>query len=123
MSETTVTREQAEVILAAVKAAFTGQETTPELIENWTDGHAATPWAIVWEKGPHDWALHFGMGGFNEELYEAAMAEFGGSIDGCEYAMQLAEEEPFADPDGTFTAPVTTKTLGIYPGCVGCTHR
>jgi len=60
-----VTREQAEAVLAAVRAthpAYLTDTRSPELIENWDWLESApTRWAIVWEEGPDDWSIRFDL--------------------------------------------------------------
>lgn len=77
----TITREQAEQALAAVKEQFKvyidAGESEPVLVENWEpfvyqDGKVVDtetyPFAIVWEDGPFEWAYRAKGGGVDEEL-------------------------------------------------------
>lgn len=110
--KTALTRETAEKVLKQVTtkyAAYIEAGYEPKLIQDW-DWVGHTPWAIIWEEGPDEWAYNFGGGGFDYEIYEGARA-FGKSE---EEARKLATVEPTADLPGVFTEPVTGWALGIY---------
>lgn len=95
-----VTRRQAEATLNAVKrqhkAWITGLGNEPKLVENWNWTGNPTRWAIVWEEGPYEWAIYFGMGDYVEE-------EFGTKVKGV------------ALPKGVWTEAITSWSIGVYP--------
>ena len=115
MSNPTVTREDAETVLALVRAQFhtylepltlddtTYEPTCPEptLIEDY-DG---APFVVAWEDGPDDWAYRFTVGGSSEEERILA-AEFGATI---------TPDEPAVVPDHLRCEPIYSFVLGIYP--------
>lgn len=77
------------------KGWFDGPEDGPELRKDWDFlGTGPTPYAIVWEGGPYDWAMLATGGG---------RGEFG------------FEVEP-VKVDGVFLEPITGWALGVYPG-------
>ena len=116
-----LTREQAEASLAAIVAQFrtyvepmtfpaVGDSPAltlgptcplPTLLENF-DG---TPWVVVWEEGPDEWAYRATGGGTSEEDRVLA-AEFGAT---------LPDESPTTFPDGVWAEPVFSFALGLYP--------
>lgn len=90
-------KRDAEKALNAVKRTFKGwidgPEYGPKLVKDW-DWVGPTPYAIVWEEGPYDWAMLASGGG---------RTEFGSKV------------EP-VKVDGVFLEPVTGWALGVYPG-------
>lgn len=110
MTTNTITPEQAQAVLDAVKARWASwlEYTQPMLLGNYEGrGH----WAILWEDGPRDWALRFTQGGYSEE--EAAMAaaaaeEFDIPYDGP--VIEKPTETPGVDAE-----PIYTFALGLYP--------
>lgn len=109
-----VTRKQAEDILQAIKQRYRAYIETPE------DGptlrvlaqREAGRWSINWEDGPDEWALRVFGGGFNEEIFWEANAEFGETK-----ARELATESAFPQPhaDAVFVEPIYSFELGLYP--------
>lgn len=96
-----VTRRKAEATLAAVKKQHRGWPGVdgpygPKLVENWDWIGSPKRWAIVWEEGPYEWALYFGMGDYVDE-------EFGTTVKGA------------AIPKGVFAEAITSWSVGIYP--------
>jgi hypothetical protein len=97
----TVTREQAEQALEAIKGQWpydVAEGNVPKLIENWDwleSGHI--PFAIVWEEGPDEWAYSAGTGG---EVY----TDLG--------TFQIRAAENF--PAGVFAEPITSWSVGIH---------
>lgn len=70
MSSTYITEEQAQAALEAVKKQFApymepGYGPVLERDYHWLD--KPTPWAVVWEMGPYQWACAGPGGGLNEE--------------------------------------------------------
>jgi hypothetical protein len=90
-------KRDAEKALNAVKRTFKGwydgPEDGPQLVKDW-DWVGPTPYAIVWEGGPYDWAM-LASGGGRDEVG--------------------AKVEPIR-VDGVFLEPVTGWALGVYPG-------
>jgi hypothetical protein len=125
-----VTRKQAEQVLAAIKKRYAGLlETDPELpslrpwpppklIENWDFlDSGPTPWAIVWEEGPDEWAYRAAMGGLDEEVCHLAADEIGRSKVARKVRDEgFAMEEPLQVLKNVHLEPVTTWALGIYEG-------
>lgn len=91
-----VRKRDADKALAAVKHRFKAwydkPEYGPQLIKdfNWS---GPTPYAIVWEGGPYDWAILATGGGRDD---------FGFTV------------EPVR-VDGVFLEPITGWALGVYP--------
>lgn len=115
----TVAREQAEAVLAAVRAKYAthigeDSEYGPTLIENWHWLSEPTPWAIVWEGGPFEWAYRFSSGGFDDEVYSLAAAIFGDTAEGRSRATGMATEPPADDIPGVFIEPINHWALGLY---------
>lgn len=110
----TVTREQARQALEATKLQFAlhvedAPEYGPKLIENWDWLESGpTPWAIVWEDGPYEWAYRAQEGGMDEEATILAR-------DIAELAT-VTLETPAAPlwPVGVFAEPVTSWAVGLY---------
>lgn len=125
----TITREQAEQTLAAVRARFIDYLTEhhypateavkingvdypaskaltlapacpePTLSDQWNDG-----WAIVWEEGPDEWTYRV-HGGTSEE--ERGLA--------AEFGQTLPEEAGATIPAGVYVEPYNHIVLSIYP--------
>lgn len=111
-----ITREQAETILATLRAQYgieADDEYGPKLMEDWMWFDTPTRWALVWEEGPYDWALRFGEGGFNEEIFNLALDEFGNTAEGRAKAIALASEKPAGIPEGLWVEAVTGWAVSI----------
>lgn len=113
-----VRKADAEKVLAAVKARYKGwfdkPEDGPQLLKDYDYlGLGPAPYAVLWEGGPHEWAIAFTAGDTTEEersmLVDAA-GEFGIPYD------PPAEELTPTIPDEVFCEPVTSFILGIYDG-------
>lgn len=93
-----VTKEIAEQCFAAIVGQFNPEEGYgPKLIENWDWlDSGPTPWAIVWEEGPYEWALRAQSGGTDPEF---------GTV--------TPEAENW--PEGVFAEAATSWAVGIYP--------
>jgi hypothetical protein len=128
----TVTREQAEGVLAAVKAKFPAycmtfpvvngrldfdgvpvpapDDELPRLAENyqWSDRKPAVPFAVIWEAGPDGWAMSpLGDEHVDEEL-TADLQEFApGEV--------IRQPGVVPEPDGVFCEAIYSYALGIYP--------
>lgn len=98
-----VTKRQAQQAFRQVKDQF--REITvdidgangPKLIKDWDWlDSGPTKWAIVWEGGPHDWAM---------------LAETGGRLE-MEYGQTIPPAKRW--PAGTFAEAVTSWAVGIY---------
>lgn len=112
MTDTHITRKKAEAVLDAVKkrhrATIQAGYAEPLLVENWDWGHAGinpTPWAIIWEEGPYEWAFRYTQGGIDPEM--AAMA--------TEFGFQPREEEPAKPVPGVHVEPLFSYALGLWP--------
>jgi hypothetical protein len=113
-----VSREQAEVLLAAVRerhAAYieTGPDDGPHLRE--TDPESAADWEIVWEDGPYEWALGdlLDPAEADEELSNAVQDIAPGQVI---LRPKLAEQTIAAlQSSGLFWEPGYSFTLLIYP--------
>lgn len=125
-----VTREQAEAVLAAVKEKFAAYCTTfpvtggrmdfdaepvplpeeclPRLVEDyrWGDGPGA-PFAVVWEEGPFEWALQELEGETVDEEATAGLQEFAPG--------RVLRHRAVGLPEGVLVEPVTGSVLGVYP--------
>lgn len=108
-----ITKEQAEQVLAAVKERHEGwfdatdPQQGPKLVQDWDWLESGpTPWAIVWEEGPDEWAYRFVMGGVNVELASLA-ADFKAALGG------ITPEEPYRQ-DGVSLEVVTFWALSVY---------
>lgn len=123
----TITREQAEAVLAVVRKRYQahlgplldedgktiipapGEADQPQLFENY---QGSDTWVVSWESGPFEWALRFASGGLNEELAIFLHREQGWRPSA---AGQAAMEEPVAvDLPGVHVEPWYSFSLGIY---------
>lgn len=108
-----VTKEIAEQAFAAIKkqfAAYIDENNGPELIENWDWlDSGPTPWAVVWEEGPFEWAYRAQTGGRD---YEATLLMRDATGDQTK-VVDTPEAEGW--PEGFFTEAVTSWAVGIYP--------
>lgn len=97
-----VTKSDALLVLRAVRKAFkpyidAGCEE-PVLEKGWDFfGYGPTPYAIVWEGGPFEWAVQMTLGGRDE---------FGRNVE------PLSNPLPSGD---AYAEPITSWSLGIYP--------
>lgn len=117
----TVTRTQANKVLASIKKRYAadvtglGELDQPKLIENWDWNTDPAPWAIVWESGPYEWAVHATYGGYDEEFRAEYQAEFG------EEAARAASRKgrfvvaELERPAGVMFEAETKWALGLYP--------
>lgn len=121
MSTDTVTREQAEQTLAAIKGQYAAYfepitnddgkvlvEASPEptLLADF-DGR---DWTIVWEEGPDEWVYTLDGGSSEEDrvLMAEASAEFGTDLG--------TPNRPAAVfPAGVFVEPINSISVGVYP--------
>lgn len=110
----TVTREKADQVLVAVKQRYPGADGAygPELVKDWQYLNDPTPWAIVWEDGPFEWAYTALSGGVDEEV-AALAAEFTDTAQ-RQVIDRVSQVEPI-QVDGVFLEPVTSWAIGIYP--------
>lgn len=122
MTRQTVTRDQAETALAAIRSTFAAYcepmtidgETYPALSDgpkliDGTDYDGRPDPIIVWEDGaPYEWTYLASMGGVDQETASLA-AEFGGTVK----PTPAASEHP-AWPAGVWAEPVNTVTLALY---------
>lgn len=114
----TVTRQQAEAVLQAIRTQFSAyvqaegiteellrplsDDDLPQLVEDY-DG---APFAIVWESNsPYEWAYRVFEGGVDEEMTELA-SEFGGGV---------VRTPAVTEPEGVHCEPLMSFILGIYP--------
>jgi hypothetical protein len=118
-----VTLAQATKALEAVKSQYRAHWDTgdryaaqpPKLVQNWDWLESGpTPWAIVWEEGPFEWAYRAAMGGLDEEACALASDLIGED----EVSRKVKEErfgveEPVATPGGYYLEPVTTWAVSI----------
>jgi hypothetical protein len=100
MKTTTVTRAEAEAVLAAVKTQHSSYiaagHTPPVLVENWEGwGAGQAAWAILWEEGPFEWTYLFPHGGIEEE-----------------FGFRIAE---VALPDRVWCEAYNSWSIAIYP--------
>lgn len=118
-----VTREQAEAVLEAVKERYrsyweTGDKYAPQppkLVENWDWlDSGPTAWAIVWEEGPFEWAYRATSGGFDEEAALLIADAIGPEATRERARAGDFTEQPVAVPAGVWLEPVTTWAVGIY---------
>lgn len=114
---TGVTREQAEQALEAVKGQWSydvAEGNVPKLVENWDWLESGTtPWAIVWEEGPDEWAMRAQNGGTDEEATalardDSAITEILGE------QFTVATPAAVAWPEGVFAEPITPWAVGLY---------
>ncbi|WP_149264325.1 hypothetical protein [Actinomadura sp. K4S16] len=119
----TVTREEAEQVLEAIKKQYKPYwqddlgdpyGPAPELFEDWSWRDHSTAFAVVWEVGPFEWAYRAGCGGVDPELVELYAAELGGTREGRAKARELAHNDPVPVPAGIRLEPITTFAVGIY---------
>lgn len=106
-----LTQAQARACLAAVEKQFASHITEgcrPALVQA---GHQCSGWAIVWEDGPHEWALRAFHGGYDEETYQLAR-EAGFTPERAEDAARVGG---VPCPEGVLAEPVMSFTLGLYP--------
>lgn len=95
-----VTKRQAEQAYRQVREQFKAfldenEINNPKLIKDWDwCASGPTPWAIVWEGGPYEWAM---------------LAQTGGTM---EYGAEIKPAKAW--PAGTFAEPVTSWAIGIY---------
>ncbi|WP_433242398.1 hypothetical protein [Actinomadura nitritigenes] len=117
-----VTREQAEQVLEAIKEKYAHHwrnekgdpyGTPPQLIENWHWLTEPTPWAILWEEGPFEWAYLAGVGGLDMEVYCLALDEYGHTPEGRAKAEELASIAPVPVPEGLYLEAVTTYAVSV----------
>lgn len=113
MSERYISEADAQAALDAVKKQFNVEGCTPPfLVRDWEYLHMkpnATPWAIVWEEGPHEWAYRSPHGGRDFETTLLVRDHTGDE----EY---VADTPPAAGfPENVFAEPVTYWALGLYP--------
>jgi hypothetical protein len=108
----TVTEEQAQAALAAIREQFKsylepGYE--PEIIRDWNFLDYPTPVAIVWEEGgPDEWAYRAQEGGRDIELTLEVR-----SIPGMEEA--VIDTPPASSwPEGVGFYPVTSFAIGLF---------
>lgn len=101
MTTKTITRKDAEKVLAAIleqhKWAKQPEFDQPIIVEDWTWDLNPAPFAIVWEGGAYQWAYLFPYGGIEEE--------FGFKV--RDVSDQL--------PGHVFVDAMTPWALGIYP--------
>lgn len=120
-----VTREQAEQVLAMVKQRYAADlasdgdytPTPPTLIENWEPYWGGTiGWAILWEEGPDDWAHLVCSGGIDEGM-AGMLADVVGEAKVRE-AVKAGQftEKPLEAPEGVWLEPATSWAIGIYEG-------
>ncbi|MER6509648.1 hypothetical protein ABT158_22695 [Nonomuraea sp. NPDC001636] len=88
---TTVSRAQAEQVVAAIARQFGVAADEPKLMEEWWDGRQ---WSIFWD-GPHEWAFYVPEGG--------TFPESGWEIPACEL------------PPGVSVEAVNACTLSLQP--------
>lgn len=117
----TVTREQAEAVLAVVEKRYaaylqdivdedTGKvivpapaaDDRPKLFE----GETPDSWLVSWESGPYEWAYRFTAGGVDEELAYLA-GEFGVTV--------KPEKPAVVDVPGVEIEPYYSHSLVVYP--------
>lgn len=106
----TITREQAEKALAAIKLQFRNYLDDTDQPTLFEPGTQCSGWAIGWEAGPYEWTYRAFQGGFDEEMHQLAR-EF---VDDTE-AHRMATDRGTPCPDGVFAEPVNTWCLGLYP--------
>jgi hypothetical protein len=112
----TITREQAEAVLAVVRKRYRcyfepvlndagkvllpapGEDDQPQLFENYHGRRGS--WAVVWESGPDEWAMRFSLGGLNEEV--------------AAYLHQEAGWTPSAAGRAAVEAPVVVEVPGVH---------
>jgi hypothetical protein len=121
----TITREQAEAALAAVKAQFAAYieplvinghdygptvDSQPVLVEDYEgSGH----WAISWEEGPDDWAYRASVGGTSEE--ERTLAGQAAEEFGVPYERVAPRPDEPIRVEGVHAEPHMSFILGLYP--------
>lgn len=89
------TKRQAEQVVAALVRQYPRSVTRPTLVRDWDwFGTGTSPWAIVWEEGPHDWAHVFPYGGRSEE-----------------FGREVSEVRL---PAGVWVEPITGWAIGLY---------
>lgn len=120
-----ITQQQAEAVLAAVKAQFAAYlepitldggrviagDPPPTLVMDYEDVAGRRIPAILWEDGPGEWADRASMGGTSEEervLVAQAAEEFGVPY------VKPADDEPVPLPAGVTVEPIYSFVLGIY---------
>jgi hypothetical protein len=103
-----VTARQANAVLRAVKTRYRGwldpkyPEDDPKLVADYA-GHG---YAVVWEAGPFEWAMHdITEASVNEELTTLAR-EFQPSI--------VVRDKPVTMPAGVACEPWSGSVLSIY---------
>jgi hypothetical protein len=111
----TVTRQQAEAVLTAVRtmfAGYLGEDVTdprdqPQLVR----GYEGADWGILWESNsPYEWAIGFADGQhFDEEIYLTAQ-DFVPAADAC----RIAQHTTPTLPAGVRVEPHYSFTLCLY---------
>lgn len=114
---TTVTKRDAERVLAAVKRqcrAYCVDEhgkpsgSQPEILKDWDwTGHGAAKYSIVWEEGPYNWAVNFPYGGIDDEM-TSLMQEFRPG------AVSRTNDVSDRIPQHVFCEAITGWAVGIY---------
>jgi hypothetical protein len=100
----------ARAALAAIRAQFSAYlgdgEPAPEIRRDWDWlDSGPTPWAIVWEEGPDEWAHRAQQGGVDEHLTASAQDVIPGHV---------STTPPAADwPEGTYAEPITSWAVAI----------
>lgn len=113
--EMTITREQAEAALAAVRKRYAGYDDVNEiaLIQDWGSRYGRVAWLITWESGPYEWAYRAAMGGINEEVATDLVTEFGTTP---QKAGKLATEREIRFPAGVLGEPYDSFSLTLSEG-------
>jgi len=113
----TITQEQADAALAAVKAQYrhyleAGYDG-PQLLPPGHQFNPALGWMVMWEDGPYEWAYRAGVGGVDEELLTLAADE---PALGKAVAVELATEpEPTGYPAGVFVEAWFSYAVWLSP--------
>jgi hypothetical protein len=102
MATKTITRKDAEKVLAAILEQHAWAKEPgfdqPIIVEDWAWDGGPAPFAIVWEGGAFEWTYLFPYGGID--------AEFG----------TKTKDVSSKIPADIYVEPITSWALGIYPG-------
>jgi len=111
-----VSREQAEQVLAAVKAQFGWYvdqgAAWPHLRDHRHESLTPGSWPIDWEEGPHEWAILVSDTHVDQHRRTEQVTADAGYMARGEGTPTGPVRNPFA---GVFLKPINSFTLGLYP--------
>jgi len=109
-----ISAETAQQAYAAICGQFAdyieASGSRPTLERDWLFLDHPSPWAVVWEEGPDQWAMRAGEGGVDEALTEMAS-------DLLAPGEKLRTPPAEKWPDGCYPEPITSFAVSLVETC------